>query len=440
MYKNIIFVLVVYFVLSILSMVESASQEVVSSGKLENTNEINIMQFGAKGDGVTNDTVALQRAFKKCSNLGRVCRVPKDKTFLVTEPLFLWGKSSLVNEDGTGVIEFRVFKSLYLLNIGISGKNKIEEPFSGAISGVTFKVSGGNSGRIIYFWRTQGASIVDNIFDVGNYRYSATSSGNVNSWLKNIKLYIRKNIVIKRNKIIAAADYLGSEGIGLGSFDGAIISDNIIIGVGDDPIGVHYSKNIKINNNFMTSVDGRLYVSNSINVDISGNVVQRIESLLNNKFYKGIALIYIGFELYKTNNLSAPVNTHVHHNNLYYPSGSIDHGAAIYLYGPRGAIIEHNRIVNDSDLVIASAIHLLPALFTGKWSDPDKRDPHNVARVWQVIISNNSSDGMFPQRMKMSGNCVDYKGKVIIRNNIASKFRFYCNKKVSLVGNKNVLN
>jgi len=398
--------------------------------------ELSITHYGAIGNGTADDTVVVQRALTKCSEDGLVCKVPKNKTFLITGPLFLWGKSSLIGQDDTGVIEFRVLNSRYLLNIGISGKNKIEEPFSGEITGVNFKVNGGSKGRIIFFWRTQGASIKNNIFDVGNYRYSATSSGNVKSWLKRAGLYVRKNIEIKRNMVIAASDELGSEGIGLGGFDGAVISENTILNVGDDPIGVHYCKNIKIQDNYMTSIDGRLYVSNSVNVDINNNVAKRVASPINNRFYKGIGLIYVGFELYsKSNSLSAPGNINIYDNDLYYPTGAIDAGSGIYVYGPRNVNVGRNIIKNDSEKVIASAIHLMPAHFSAKWNDPDNIDSPNIARVWKVSIFGNIAGGVFPQKIIMTGKCVDFMGKVIIRDNLAKGYQLYC-PKVKVTGNK----
>jgi hypothetical protein len=413
----------------------SASNNILNVG-IVTKSEISVLQFGAVGDGVTDDTSALRRAFKKCSNFGLTCVLPKNKIFLVTEALFLWGKASLIGEDTTAVIEYRVQDTPYLLNIGISGKHKLEEPFSGMISGVKFKVTAGKRGRIIYFWRTRNASIINNMFEVGNYRFSATSSGNVNSWLKYANKYIRENITIRRNKIIATSDNLGSEGIGLGSFDGVVISDNIIIGVGDDPIGVHYCKNVNITNNFMTSVDSRLYVSNSVNVEIRNNVVKRIASPLNNKFYQGIALIYIGFELFnRDNSLSAPTNISVFDNDLYYEPGTIDAGAGIYVYGPRNVSIGRNKIINDSEDTIATAIHLLPAHFSARWKDPDNIDGSKVARVWDVSIYENVTSGQFPQKIIMTGMCVDYMGKIIIRDNLAKDYQLYC-LKVEMTGNK----
>lgn len=433
------FLAVIYFFTLFFSLTQSSAKGIVENSDINKLYEINLLSYGAKGDGVIEDTVAVQRAFNKCSKFGWACKVPSNKTFLITGPLFLWGKASLIGEDGTGGFDFKVLSSPFLLNLGIAGKNKIKEPFSGNISAINFKVSAGKKGRIMFFWRTQGAHIIDNIFEVGNYRYSATSSGNINSWLKQANLYIRKDIVIKRNKIMATADYLGSEGIGLGDFDGAVISDNTIIGVGDDPIGVHYSKNIKIENNVMKSVDSRLYVSNSINVEIRGNVVERMASPLNNRFYKGIALIYVGFELYdKKNSLSAPTNINVYDNSLYYPAGAIDAGAGIYLYAPRNVRVGRNNIVNDSESIVASAIHLLPARFSKKWTDPDNIDKSNIARVWDVSIYENIASGRFPQKIKMTGKCINYMGKVTIRDNLAKEYQLYCPKVESNSNKKHV--
>lgn len=398
--------------------------------------EIDPISYGAKGDGISDDTQSLQKAFNICSKKGLTCRIPNGKIFLVTAPLFLWGNASLLGEDGTGTINFNVQDSPYLLNIGISGRNRLEKPFSGVISGIKFKVTGGSGGRVIFFWRTSGAQILDNIFDAGEFAYSATSSGNDNSWVRDgFKNYIRTNISIKRNRVTARGLWHGSEGFGLGHFDGAVIEDNEVIGVGDDPVGIHFSKNIKIINNTLKSVDGRLLVVNSRNVEIAHNKVERMPSLQDGRFYKGISLLYVGFETLGTNSLSAPTNTYVHDNYLYYPEGAIDPGAAIYLYGPRDATIDNNLIVNDSALVTATAFHLLPAKFDGQWSDPDLIDPAHVARVWDVTVSRNASEGKHPLRMIMTGNCVEYKGAVIVKNNYAQGYNFYCDG-ITLIDNR----
>ena len=403
----------------------------LAAGKsgVEQESVINISTFGAIGNGKIDDTKALQRALTQCSIRNLVCKVPHGKNFLVREPLYIWGDAQIIGEDGTGTFTFDVPTVRYLVNVGISAKHTPEKPFSGRIANVRFVTSGGAGGRILFFWRTENAVIEDNRFEVGEYAYSATSSGNNNEWLSGLRNYIRKDIQIKRNTIVAQATNGGSEGIGLGNFDGALIQDNTIIGVGDDPIGIHFSQNIKVLNNRMGSTHGRLYVSNSVNVEISHNEHERMASLNDEKFYYGIALLYIGFESYdEPESYRAPTNIRLNDNRLYYPEGAIDEGGAIYLYGLRNGIVENNQIVNDSVLDNkASGLHLLPARFSGKWKDPTYMDENNVARVWDVIIKDNVSMGKYPLGFRMTGNCIDYMGPVHVKNNIAKFHKFYCN-------------
>ena len=145
-------------------------------------------------------------------------------------------------------------------------------------------------------------------------------------------------------------------------------------------------------------------------------------------FYAGIGLIYIGFESYVKSVYPAPTNIHVHDNIVSYPVGAIDSGAAIYLYAPRSVIVEDNRIINNSQSVVASAVHILPAAFSEGWVDPSGLDPANVARVWGADILRNKSEGTFPLDMKMTGNCVDYQGPVNVHANRARKYTFYCER------------
>lgn len=394
---------------------------------IEMEETVNPLFFGAKGDGVTDDTQAFQKMLSLCSARGTTCVVPEGKSFLITGPLYIWGKANLVGTARHGTILFDNPTSPYLINVGISGPQIIEQPFSGEIRDVAFKVVGGKGGRILFFWRTQGAVISKNLFDVGRYGYSATSSGNDNNIVKNgFANCIRKNIRITDNVIVATADHDGSEGIGLGHFDGAVIVNNRIRGVGDDPIGIHFSRNIRIENNELASVDGRIFVSNSKGVTITKNRHERMRSPKNGKFETGISLLYVGFETFKTNNNAAPRDIHVSENKLYYPAGSTDQGAAIYLYGPRDVSVEHNEIINDSSQVTATAIRVLPAKFAGSWTDPDSLDPSHLARVHNLSISANVSRGRYPLSMDMSGNCDGYVGRLTVTGNTASNFQFYC--------------
>jgi hypothetical protein len=237
---------------------------------------------------------------------------------------------------------------------------------------------------------------------------------------------IRKNGQIVGNKIFASAKEFGSEGIGLASFDGAIIAKNEITGVGDDPVVIHFSSHVAIKNNTAKSVHGRVFVSNSSDVTISQNYIQRIESLSDGKFYNGIALIYIGFENQESNTYQAPNRIQIHGNYLHYPEGAIDQGAPINLNGVKNTDVRDNRVDNDSALVTATGLHLSPVILAGKWTDPDQNESGNIVTVWHVDVLHNVGAGKYPLGFIMTGNCINYKGKVIVRDNVAKEFCFYC--------------
>lgn len=246
-------------------------------------------------------------------------------------------------------------------------------------------------------------------------------NGNVNT--------VRKNIAITDNIVTAKGTNIGNEGIGLNQWDGAVIARNIISGVGDDMIGIHFSQNINIHNNFLAGVDGRLFVSNTKSFVINDNWVERTSSPLNGQWYPGISLIYIGHEGDATNNFSAPSDFTVRGNTLVYNSGAVDNGAAIYVYGPRNGLIDSNNIINNSSLTTAVGLQLLPFLYSvGTWTDPANIDPLNISRVHSITISkNNFSSGTFSMTLQETGNtCANYIGPVTISDNVAGNYQFIC--------------
>ena len=411
---------------------------------------------GAVGDGTTDDTLAFQAKLRECSDRMASCFIPAEINHLITEHLFMWGDACLV---GPGTITFNTDAIIepYLLSIGISGKslgikdnNQLEKLFSGEINDVNFVLAESAStlpqiqreaGRIIYFFRTDGAIINNNTFEVGSNKYSATSSGDDKQWLTWLPNYIRKNITITNNTLNAQVDLHGSEGIGLGWFTGALIQNNQINNVGDDPIGIHWCTDVDILNNSLSSTDGRLYVSNSVNVEIANNTHTRVSDP-DGIFHQGIGLIWTGFE----NN--SPMDTHraptqhyIHDNTLIYNAGAIDIGSALSHRSARSFIVEDNRIYNNSTLTSASALHIWPTdIFSWSvdsgitfWDDPDNLDDQDdwaesgmLARVHGITVRRNIAGGDFPQKMKMTGmrrHYVDLVNTVIVENNVASWYQ-----------------
>ena len=379
--------------------------------------------YFATGNGVDDDNLALQQALTFASNSGSTCQIPAGKNFLTKEPLYIWGGSTLQGTGGT--ITFND-DNYYLLNVGISGTHLPQAAFTGTIDNVSFVMAGGSGGRIIYFWRTNGAHITNNYFNTGNYAYSATSSGNNANILTDGEGYIRNNITISGNTVQAnTTNVTGSEGIGIGLFTNVIIDNNTVLGVGDDPIGLHGCDNVAVTNNVITSVDSRVYIGGSQNVEIANNNITRVIAGYDNTWYGGIGLIYAAIE---SNMDSALDNIYIHHNTMTYPANSTDQGGAIYLYGPRHTRVEYNTVVNNSanaTLGVPAGFRLLPQSIDG-WTDSGGIDPDNIARVHTLNVQGNTMGGAYPLAMVMTANCVGYPGIVTIDNNIASAYYFYC--------------
>jgi len=398
--------------------------------------DVQMTAYGAVGDGVTDDTAAVQTALTACSDASDRCVVPAGKTFAITDRLFLWGGASLYAVNKEDGLTFNG-NGTNLVNIGISALLTPAAVWTGTISHMTFTVTGqpGDGGRILFFWRTNGGTVTDVVFNPQSYVYGPTSSGNNNTYLANCESNaysdtnpcVRRNLTITYNTVDANSTAIGSEGFGLGWFDTAEIAHNTISTVGDDPIGMHFSRNLTIHDNVMSSVDGRLFLANVKDSRIYNNRATRVASFIDG-WHAGVALLYVGFETTATNSYPAPTNITIVNNKFIYPVGSIDNGAAMYLYGIRSSYIARNRVYNYSaTLGNTVGLHLLPRPMTGTWTDPDGIDPTTVGRVHSNVIQNNSfSSGTVALSMQMTGNCADHTGKLGLYNNVSSSSTFYC--------------
>lgn len=383
------------------------------------------LDHGAVGDGVVDDTVAVQETLNACSYDGGTCRLPSGYTFRITAPLYLWGASSL---SGSATLLFDGVLTPYLVNAGIRGPQQLEAPFSGAVRDVTFRVKNGPGGRVLYFWRTDGALIDGNTFDVGSLAYSATSSGNDNNVVANAFVnMVRRRITLTNNRMFATATNVGSEGFGLVWFQGGTVAHNVVRGVGDDPIGMHFCTDFRIIGNDVESVDGRIFLASCKRLYVAQNRHTRVRSPRTNQAHAGISLLYIGFESLKGGNAyPAPTDIEVVGNTLTYSEGAVDNGAAIYLYGCRGVTLDGNTIHNASTTVTASGVHILPAKFQQAWTDPDGLDGTMTARTHAVAVRGTRSVGVVPLGVKMTGNCVDHVGPIVVESNVAGSFDLYC--------------
>lgn len=385
------------------------------------------------GDGIIDDTDELQKVLSYCSNRGLTAYLPAQTSLLVTKALYIWGGASLIGEDHTSRIYIKT-ASPYVFNFGLRERRVHASIWSGCVARISFHAMEG-SGRILFFWRSDGASVKDNQFYLNATNLGAMSSGNNSGWLVDgPNGYVRKNLTVTGNRIIGKGDMTGSEGIGLNQWDTATVAYNEVDGVADDAIGIHFCKNITIYSNQLTSTDGRLYLSQSIDCTITGNKISRVPSRSSGQFSPGIALIYIGHENNVANAFPTPTNITVSDNELIYPQGSIDQGAAITVYGPRNVVISRNTVRNDSSTGTQVGVHLLPYVYgDGLWTDPTGVEADGVARVRAIEFDgNNLAAGRYSTQFKMTGQTVAYYvGPVSVRNMVALSYAFLGNPTAS---------
>lgn len=395
---------------------------------------VNIMTHSeCVGDGIIDDSDELQTVLTYCSERGLTAYLPAHTSLLVTKSMFLWGNASLVGEDATSRIYIKT-TSPYVFNFGLRERLSMAPVWSGSVSCISFHALEG-SGRILFFWRTDEASVESNRFYLNATNLGSMSSGNNSAWLVDgPNHYVRKNLRVVGNRIIGKGAVAGSEGIGLNQWDTAEIAYNEVDGVADDAIGIHFCKAISIHHNRLSSTDGRLYVAQSTDCQIVANHMSRVPSALSGQFHAGIALLYIGHENNVANAFPTPTAITVTDNELFYPSGSIDQGAAITVYGPRNVVVARNTVRNDSATGTQVGVHLLPFVYgPGLWTDPTGVETDGVARVRAIEFDgNNLAVGRYSCQIKMTGQTVAYYvGPVSIRNTVASSYALLANPTVS---------
>lgn len=97
---------------------------------------INVMAFGAKGDGVTDDTAAIQAALDALKESGGTIHFPVGK-YLLTGSVYFYSNQALLFEQGATLLQGAAINNL-LMNYSTSDQGGYDATENVLISGATF--------------------------------------------------------------------------------------------------------------------------------------------------------------------------------------------------------------------------------------------------------------------------------------------------------------
>ena len=302
------------------STVDSSTVIALNNGlkaKLIKQDKLNLKQFGAKGDGVSDDTSIINIAFKFMS--GRTLYIPTG-TYMVSSAITPYSNSTIIG-DGVGSL----FKAVPGMNVSsdmfkMRGKSNI----------IVKRI--GISGNSEYNTRDTGHSATDGI-----HMFDIWDSSNINvdevSFIDNIYAAIR--IVGARSIHVTNSKFLNIDCgvITLGSSDvtDLVIENNYFDGhQNSEPISLYGTgtyRDIYINNNTIKnkSFGNAMYLARGtiINITVTNNIIRDCAT---------------GIVLGNATNATIKNNDIDNSNNL--SSG----GAGISIYSCTNVEISNNRI------------------------------------------------------------------------------------------------
>ncbi|RZU46839.1 parallel beta helix pectate lyase-like protein [Fluviicoccus keumensis] len=387
-------------------------------------------------NGNPDDDNHFQAFLDSVSESGLTGVIPPRFTAIIKNNLFLYGSGSIScsknNNSPSMIVIDANFNtnspsSPYWINLGINRRLGVESTWHGSITGCHF-ISKPYSqfNYALFIHSANGFSIRHNVFDWRNLHdntipMASIEGFNDSKWL--VTPGVRSNGTISNNKIFHNQDNIGGEGFGINTAHNIEFSNNLVHGVGDDPIGAHGVDGLTIKNNVLFTTDGRILYDNSNNVVIKNNYIERIAGGRSKKYYSGGGYIWGGID----DGLSSyptPTNILIDQNTIKIPAEISSSTYAIRLIGNRNATVINNVIINNSPnqktLCISAEAQLYP-----KWEDPTGQDSDHIARPRNILIQGNNCRGNFPMSIGHSGNVSDLIGPFAFIRNKAKSYQIF---------------
>lgn len=194
-------------------------------------------------------------------------------SYLFTEPIYLYGKGSLLSKGKVFIHSTGSPEDVFILAGAISVGGKVVT-WEGAIKGLSFIADSGRYNYYLGLLNVENCEVSNCEFDMSKEGVDCRNKviGSVNN-ANYVNPSRGSHIRIINNRIIiqeSLDNRNNCESIGIENREDVLIEGNVVLNERDD-LGIHNSRSVIIRNNKVTSYNGRIYVSNSKDVEICNN-------------------------------------------------------------------------------------------------------------------------------------------------------------------------
>lgn len=346
---------------------------------------VSVKDFGAVGDGVTNDTVAIQAALDAVAVTGGSVYAPAG-TYRVSDELTVASNTAVIG-DGIEVTLFSATSSMtsaQAMFYGNASDSMRFENFSilgntngtnGAGSGIHCKTGSGNQIRNVFISNTTQAGIrleeqnsawVDSCWLQSNGRTGYTDNHGIMVYSAAGSTVDNYNIKITNNKINNAfrkgiTDYAPNADVYDILIDGNTVES---CGLGGIYIGTPQGRDIRITNNYVAGCYVNIQYGPGTNSIIDGNNVQNATGDYGIGFYDSTNLVVsnntvVGSEISGIDTVIVPgtrnsqvlINGNIVHNSNRSTAGF---GPGIYIDDCDNAVVTGNIVYDDSGSILTT--------------------------------------------------------------------------------------
>ena len=398
---------------------------------------VNVKDFGAVGDGVTDDTAAIQAAIDSITS-GTIF-VPKG-TYKITSNIFLGGRKSLQGEDkylsnflfdiaaGSGNA------NTYVFVLGTNSYGVAATAWEGHIADMGFKASDNADFQRALFVISCGISEIRNcIWDMTNNIATgfaqggpiesgnnvAWATGGIHTQLKLVDCIARLN-----------HGFGASEGFGLSLFDNAEMVRCRVFGCADDVFAMHECTRARIIDCVGFAITGRILNDACDDFAAVGNTITKISDPHTGTWHTGSFCE----SLISSSLTTTPAcKKAIYRDNIFISPPGAKVGYYIRIQHAQESVsIIDNQIVNESTdptngLAISIEATQPPAgaSWTGEVGNPDYSNGGFI-RPRNVVIRGNKDIGPYQARsLTQAGTVANLLGPFIIEDNILNDYVVY---------------